>query len=231
MFKEKPEITNSIELRGRLSGDFVFSHEIYSEKFYSFTVEVPRLSKASDFLPVTISEKLIKDMDFKIGSLVDIFGQVRSYNNYVQTEGRNRLLITVFAREMLYAKDENGENIEGEDENSPNNVYLNGFICKPPIFRQTPFGREISDILLAVNRSYNKSDYIPCICWGRNARYVSDLKVSDNIVLHGRMQSRQYQKKLENGQILEKTAYEISVSKIETPDGVEDIVDGEREEQ
>ena len=209
MYQDNPDATNLIELRGRIAGEFAFSHEVYGEGFYNFCVEAPRLSEASDILPVTISERLIDGMDLSPGTLVDIIGQVRSYNNYIQGANKNRLVITVFAREIK---------IPSEDDASgknPNNVCLNGFICKKPIFRQTPFGREIADILLAVNRSYNKSDYVPCICWGRNAKFASNLEVSDNVKISGRLQSRIYQKKYDNGTVEDKTAYEISVSKIE----------------
>ena len=209
MHQDKPDITNLIELRGRIAGEFSFSHEVYGEGFYNFSVEAPRLSEASDILPVTISERLIDGLDLSSGTMVDISGQVRSYNNYIQEANKNRLIITVFARtvEVLAEGDAIGKN--------PNSVSLNGFICKKPVFRQTPFGREIADILLAVNRSYNKSDYVPCICWGRNAKFASTLEVSDNVKISGRLQSRIYQKKYEDGTVEDKTAYEISVSKIE----------------
>ena len=209
MHQDNLDITNLIELRGRIAGEFSISHEVYGEGFYNFTVEAPRLSEASDFLPVTISERLIDGMDLKPGTMVDIAGQVRSYNNYVQEANKNRLIITVFAREIEVLADEDIIN------KNPNSVCLSGFICKKPVFRQTPFGREIADILLAVNRSYNKSDYVPCICWGRNAKFASTLEVSDNVKISGRLQSRIYQKKYEDGTAEDKTAYEISVSKIE----------------
>lgn len=208
MLNDNPETTNSVEIRGTISSDFTFSHEVYGEGFYSFTVGATRLSESIDFLPVTISERLISGMDLLPGDLVDIRGQVRSYNNYIQEERRNRLLITIFAREITV--------LDPEDisPKNPNNVFLDGFICKKPVFRETPFGREIADILLAVNRSYNKSDYIPCICWGRNARFASTLNISDNVRIGGRLQSRLYQKKYDDGSVVEKSAYEISISKI-----------------
>jgi len=209
MLNDNQEVTNNIEIRGAISSDFTFSHEVYGEGFYNFTVGSSRLSESVDILPVTVSERLISGMNLTQGDLIDIRGQVRSYNSYIQEERRNRLLITIFAREI--------ELVDGETSNSknPNNVYLDGFICKKPVFRETPFGREIADILLAVNRSYNKSDYIPCICWGRNARFASTLNISDNVRIGGRLQSRMYQKKYEDGSVVEKSAYEISISKIE----------------
>ena len=198
---------NFIDIGGRIVSDFTFSHEIYGEGFYRFDVEISRLSGAGDVLPITVSERIVDKDTMLVGQLVRINGQIRSYNNYVEAEKRNKLVLTVFARDI--------ELIAELPEQNPNDTYLDGYLCKPAIYRTTPFGREISDLLLAINRSYNKSDYIPCITWGRNARYASKLTVGDRVRLWGRMQSRQYQKKFENGEILEKTAYEVSVSKIE----------------
>ncbi len=196
---------NSIYLRGKVKSSLTFSHEVYGEGFYNFFVEANRLSDSSDILPVTISERLINHDVLKIGNLVGITGQIRSYNDY--SEQKNRLILTVFTKDIKLAED--------NSEKNPNNVNLNGFICKQPVYRTTPFGREISDILLAVNRAYNKSDYIPLICWGRNARFAQNLNIGSNIRISGRMQSRIYQKKLETGETIEKTAYEVSVSKME----------------
>ena len=206
-------INNYIGIAGRVYSDFEFSHEVYGEGFYRFEVEIYRLSDASDVLPVTISERLIDMESVSVKDWVYITGQIRSYNNYVEENRRNKLVLTVFARDIEILKENDPE---AEPDINPNDVFLNGFICKPPIYRTTPFGREIADILLAVNRSYNKSDYIPCIAWGRNARYAGKLTVGSNIRVWGRMQSRFYQKRFDNGEILEKTAYEVSVSKIES---------------
>ncbi len=195
---------NIITLIGKIVSDYTFSHEMYGEAFYSFKIETSRLSENIDILPVTVSERLIDKENFKIGALIEIEGQIRSYNNIV--DGKNHLVLTVFAKNI---------NLNLDSNKNPNQVTLNGFICKKPVYRKTPFGREIADILLAVNRSYNKSDYIPCIIWGRNAKFANTLEVGNNIKIRGRMQSRNYQKKLENGEILEKVAYEISVSKLE----------------
>ncbi len=195
---------NTITLIGKIISDYVFSHEMYGESFYTFQIETSRLSETTDILPVTISERLIDKNLFKIDSLIEITGQIRSYNNIV--DGKNHLILTVFVKDINFNLDLN---------KNPNQVVLNGYICKPPVYRKTPFGREIADVLLAVNRSYNKSDYIPCIIWGRNAKFANNLEVGNNIKISGRMQSRNYQKKLENGEVLEKTAYEISVSKLE----------------
>ncbi len=213
--QNNPSINNSISIVGRVVSKAEFSHEVFGEAFYSLYMSVARLSAATDILPVTVSERLIAPDDFSIGQFLNIRGQIRSYNNYIEAENRNRLILTIFARDYCA--------IEEDSPQNPNEVFLNGYICKPPVYRTTPFGREIADLLLAVNRSYNKSDYIPCICWGRNARFASGFTVGDNIRVFGRMQSRNYQKKLEGGDVLEKIAYEISVSRLEY-DGKEGFV-------
>jgi hypothetical protein len=202
-----PVTNNTITVGGRVQSDFVFSHEIYGESFYRFNIEVPRLSGQADVLPVTVSDRVLDKSQIGIGRHVKIQGQVRSYNTYVEAENKNKLVLTIFARDIV---------IEEAPSDSPNEVVLEGYLCKPAIYRTTPFGREICDMLFAVNRSYNKSDYIPCIAWGRNARYAGKLNVGDHMRIWGRMQSRQYQKKYDDGAtIVEKTAYELSVSKID----------------
>ncbi len=200
-------INNTANISGKIASDFSFSHEVYGEGFYHFNIEVERLSQASDILPIIISERLIDKNEQALNNFVNVTGQIRSYNNYTPEDNKNKLILSIFARDI--------KKIEGEFKDNPNDIYLNGYICKPPTYRTTPFGREICDLLLAVNRSYNKSDYIPCIAWGRNARFSSKLNVSDNIKVWGRMQSRVYQKKYETGEITEKVAYEVSVSKLE----------------
>ncbi|MGI6669548.1 MAG: single-stranded DNA-binding protein [Acetivibrionales bacterium] len=197
---------NMATVSGKVISSVEFSHEVYGEGFYYFILEVPRLSESCDRIPVTISERLINKDKLEIGTLVEIEGQFRSYNSY-GSEG-NRLILTVFARDVTFLEDEKAIK-------NPNQIYLNGFICKKPIYRTTPFGREITDILLAVNRPYNKSDYIPCIAWGRNARFSEKLSIGDNIKIWGRIQSREYQKKLETGEVITKVAYEVSISKME----------------
>jgi single-stranded DNA-binding protein len=213
---------NHIEIAGVICSDFIFSHEVYGEGFYRFEAEVERLSEATDILPVTISERIIDKGTMQPGCLVHIAGQIRSYNNYVEADRRNKLVLTVFARDINLPESLNGTN--------PNDVFLDGFLCKPPVYRTTPFGREIADLLLAVNRSYNKSDYIPCIAWGRNARFAGRLNVGENVRIWGRMQSRVYQKRQESGDVLEKIAYEVSVSKIEISQ-VENEEEGYGEEE
>ncbi|MCL2455955.1 MAG: single-stranded DNA-binding protein [Defluviitaleaceae bacterium] len=200
--------TNAIDIAGQICSELSFSHEIYGEGFWRFDVEVGRLSGQSDVLPVTVSERIIEREKMIPGQSLRIAGQIRSYNNYVESDRKNKLVLTIFARDII---------LEDDCEEIPNDVFLDGFLCKPAIYRVTPFGREISDLLIAVNRSYNKSDYIPCIAWGRNARYAGKLQVGDRVRLWGRMQSRRYQKKLDETTVLEKTAYEVSIAKIEQP--------------
>ncbi len=202
--------TNYVKITGKIVSPIEFSHKIYGEGFYNFFIEVPRLSETVDVLPVSISERLIINMELKEGTYVKIIGQLRSYNRYVN--GASKLILTVFARDIELLEDE--EEIK-ENLKSPNEIFLDGYICKPPVYRTTPFGREISDLLLAVNRAYNKSDYIPCIAWGRNARFCSNILVGDHIKIWGRIQSREYQKKLENGEVETRVAYEVSISKLE----------------
>lgn len=194
---------NKVYLQGKVLSKPEFSHEVLNEGFYNLNLEIPRLSGQTDIIPVTISERLLVGKSFNIGEEIAIKGQFRSYNKL--EEDKSRLLLTVFARELC----------EPNSESNPNLVEIFGYICKPPIYRTTPFNREITDMLMAVNRSYNKSDYIPCITWGRNARFVGELKVGTKLEIVGRIQSREYLKKLE-GEVepLKKVAYEISVSKV-----------------
>lgn len=211
---------NHLVLVGKVTSDKSFSHEIYGEKFYYFDLSVPRLSGNDDIIPITISERLLLEQDLEIGKKVTIEGQFRSYNSYENE--RNRLVLTVFAKEIKFIENQE-EEIEVNKDNSTNEVTLNGFICKKPIYRQTPFGREISDLLLAVNRAYNKSDYIPCIAWGRNARFCENIPVGKEVKILGRVQSRKYEKKFDDGTIVTKIAYEVSVSSLEVINDDEEI--------
>lgn len=195
---------NWVCIAGKVESSLSFSHEMYGEGFYSFYLTVPRLSDYVDRLPITISERLISEIDLNLGTEVVIEGQFRSYNKFV--DGINRLVLTIFAREISN---------KTEEVKNPNQIFLNGFVCKAPVYRTTPFKREIADLLVAVNRAYNKSDYIPTIAWGRNARFCQNLTVGDNLKIWGRIQSREYQKKYPSGEITEKVAYEVSVSKME----------------
>ena len=206
---------NHITLVGKITDEKKFSHEIYGEKFYTFDLSVPRLSGNADIIPVTISERLFKDEDLAIDKKVKITGQFRSYNSYENE--RNRLILTVFAKDIEFLPNQEEEIVASKDLIS-NEVVLTGYICKQPIYRQTPFGREIADILLAVNRAYNKSDYIPCITWGRNARYCSKMPVGTEVKVIGRVQSRAYEKKHDDGTVEQKVAYEVSISNLEVID-------------
>lgn len=201
------EDTNIVNLRGELEEELTFSHEIFGEKFYSARIKIHRLSDTYDVLPITISERLLEEVNLNENNLVDLVGQLRSYNKNI--DNKNKLVLTVFAREIKV--------VDGEAKD-PNNIFLDGYVCKDPIYRKTPLGREIADLLVAINRPYNKSDYIPSIVWGRNAKFAKNLKVGDRIQMWGRVQSRDYEKKLENGEIEKRVAYEVSISKIKKLD-------------
>ena len=193
---------NKVFIAGEVVSEPKFSHQVFDEKFFEFDLKVTRLSDSFDIIPITISEKLLLGNDVMVGSKICGNGQFRSYNKL--EDGRSKLLLTVFLREITpYIESEN-----------PNYIEITGYVCKEPVFRTTPFKREISDVLLAVNRSYNKSDYLPCIAWGRNARFVKDFNIGDKVMVTGRIQSRDYQKKI-NDEFVTKTAYEVSLNRIE----------------
>ena len=197
---------NQVVIMGEIVSDFTFSHEIYGEGFYMVDVRVERLSDSIDIIPLMVSERLLDvNGDYK-GMYIVVNGQFRSYNRH--EERKNKLVLSVFAREIDFV-DEIGENTKS------NQIYLDGFICKEPVYRKTPLGREIADLLLAVNRPYGKSDYIPCICWGRNARYASNFEVGARCAVWGRIQSREYMKKISEEELEKRIAYEVSVSKLE----------------
>ena len=203
---------NHLVLIGKIVSEKNYSHEIYGEKFYVFSLEVVRLSSTTDIIPITISERLLTNVDISIGREVKVEGQFRSYNSYENE--RNKLILTVFAKEI-----EEFVHNEAEDkELVTNEVELVGYICKKPIYRQTPFGREIADVLLAVNRAYNKSDYIPCIAWGRNARFCQNMEIGAEVKITGRVQSRSYEKKHEDGTTETRVAYEVSIASMEVPE-------------
>ena len=209
---------NYLTLVGRVTGEKTFSHEIYGEKFYRFSLSIARLSGNADIIPITVSERLISENTLTEGKKLLIKGQFRSYNSFENE--KNKLVLTVFAKdvqelpEVEAQEGENSEEAPKKDEMT-NEVVLIGFVCKKPIYRQTPFGREIADLLLAVNRAYNKSDYIPTIAWGRNARFCQNIEVGAQVKIIGRVQSRQYEKKHEDGTVETKTAYEVSVCSLE----------------
>ena len=193
---------NKVYVYGKIVTDAEFSHEVYGEGFYNMTIKVERLSNQCDFIPITISERILREENLKNGDMVALKGQFRSYNK--QMENKSKLSLTIFVREII-----------AKVENAPTNIIeLSGYICKEPIYRTTPFNREICDVLLAVNRAYNKSDYIPCIAWGRNARFAKSIEIGEKVLIHGRIQSREYQKRLDDDNIENRVAYEISISKI-----------------
>lgn len=197
---------NQVNIAGEVAGDFVYSHEVFGEGFYLLNVSVNRLSDSNDIIPLMISERLIDvNKDYK-GCYIEVNGQFRSYNRH--EDNKNRLVLSVFVREIRICE-------EGYESLKPNYIFLDGYICKKPVYRKTPLGREIADLLLAINRPYGKSDYIPCICWGRNARFAEQFEVGGHIRIWGRIQSREYQKKLSEIEFEKRTAYEVSVSKLE----------------
>ena len=197
---------NQVSIVGEIISDFQYSHEVYGEGFYMVEVAVSRLSNFSDYIPLMISERLIDTSQSYIGQKVYVTGQFRSYNRH--EELKNRLVLSVFVREIEFIEEET-------EEMKSNQILLDGYICKDPIYRKTPLGREIADLLIAVNRSYGKSDYIPCICWGRNARFAARFEVGVHVQIWGRIQSREYVKRLNEDEVEKRTAYEVSVSKIE----------------
>ena len=188
------EKNNKVFISGQIVTEAEFSHEVYGEGFYEMNVLVKRLSGQGDILPVTVSERLINSADLKVGAMINALGQFRSYNKLV--DGKSKLMLTVFVREL----------VEDSPVKNPNTIVLTGYVCKPPVYRTTPFNREIADILIAVNRSYNKSDYIPCIAWGRNARFAKNLAVGEKIAISGRIQSREYHKRITDDDIKTLTA-------------------------
>lgn len=197
---------NQVTIMGEIISPFTFSHEVFGEGFYMVDVSVRRLSNSEDQIPVMVSERLLDVTQDYTGEFIMVSGQFRSYNRH--EEQKNRLVLSVFAREIAFVDEE-------MDGAKTNNILLDGYICKLPVYRKTPLGREIADLLLAVNRPYGKSDYIPCICWGRNARFASAFEVGEHVQILGRIQSREYVKKLTETETEKRTAYEVSVSKLE----------------
>ncbi len=202
---------NKLQLVGTVVKEPIYTHEVFGEGFYETVVAVPRLSEQKDFIPITISDRLLVRHEVQVGNKINLVGQFRSYN---KIEGeKSKLLLTAFVRDLLPM----------DETVTPNSIEITGYICKPPIYRTTPFKREICDVLIAVNRAYNKSDYIPCIMWGRNARFVQNMKVGDKLAVVGRIQSRTYVKNLGEDKSEERVAYEVSVSKINPLDRDDNI--------
>lgn len=200
---------NQVTVVGKIAGGFTFSHEIFGEGFYMVDLEVQRLSDSTDVIPVMVSERIINVKEDMDGKFISVTGQFRSYNKH--DENKNRLILSVFAREVEFVDEIN-------DSMKTNEIFLDGYVCKEPVYRKTPLGREIADLLIAVNRPYGKSDYIPCICWGRNARYAGNFEVGERCTIWGRIQSREYTKKISETDVEKRIAYEVSVGKIEVVD-------------
>ena len=200
---------NQVSIMGKIASSFTFSHQVFGEGFYLVDILVKRLSDSEDRIPLMVSERLVDVTQDYEGEYIMVQGQFRSYNRH--EEKKNRLVLSVFVRALSFVE-------EADDSIKTNQIFLDGYICKPPVYRKTPLGREIADLLLAVNRPYGKSDYIPCICWGRNARYASAFEVGGHVLLWGRIQSREYIKKLGENETEKRTAYEVSVSKLEYAD-------------
>lgn len=207
---------NQVTIEGEIVSGFTYSHEIYGEGFYMVDIKVLRLSDSFDIIPLMVSERLIDTSQNYSGYNIHVNGQFRSYNRH--EERKNRLVLSVFARELAFVE-------EVEESTKSNMIFLDGYICKEPVYRKTPLGREIADLLIAVNRPYGKSDYIPCICWGRNARYASGFSISDHCGVWGRIQSREYMKKIDEDNLERRVAYEVSVSKLEIAEEDEYVVE------
>lgn len=210
---------NVVTLSGYISDEPQYSHQMFGEGFYEATISVPRLSEQVDIVPITISERLLQDERMNEGLPITVTGQLRSYNKMI--DGRSKLLLTVFVRDIL----------DYEEDRNPNIIDITGYICKAPIYRTTPFKREICDILVAVNRAYNKSDYLPCIAWGRNARFVKEMVVGERLLINGRVQSRNYQKMGTSGEMETRVAYEVSINRISSATERDDqsVSDGEEQ--
>ena len=200
---------NQVTMLGEIVSDFTFSHEVYGEGFYMVEIAVNRLSNCMDYIPLMVSERLIDTKQTYIGQKIYVMGQFRSYNRH--EEKKNRLVLSVFVRELSFVEENDMEELQEKS----NQIFLDGYICKNPVYRKTPLGREIADLLIAVNRSYGKSDYIPCICWGRNARFASGFEIGAHVEIYGRIQSREYIKKIGEEETEKRMAYEVSVSKID----------------
>jgi len=194
-------VNNKVYLQGVVTSEPVYSHAVKDEEFFTFNLSVKRLSGQCDILPIIVPKRMLHAV--QVENNLALRGQFRSFNKVEQD--RRKLVLSVFVKEIC----------EFDENANPNVIELNGFVCKPAIYRTTPFSREICDVLLAVNRNFNKSDYIPCIAWGNNAHVVSELSVPSKLKIIGRIQSREYVKVEENNaNPITKTAYEVSISKL-----------------
>ena len=218
---EKILKNNQAVVAGEIISDFEFSHEVFGEGFYFVKLRVNRLSHSSDTIPLLVSERLIDVTHSHIGQYLEAHGQFRSYNKH--ENNKNHLVLSLFVRELEF--------IDSMENRKPNMIFLDGYICKEPVYRTTPLGREIADVLLAVNRAYSKSDYIPCIAWGRTARFCENMEVGTEVKIVGRVQSRQYEKKHEDGTIENKVAYEVSVGSLEVIEKKDSTAETENKEE
>lgn len=216
-FKEEKQVSeattlnNQVALSGRIISNFEFSHEAYGEKFYTLDISVERASGMKDIIPVMTSDRLIDVSKNLTGQYIKVTGQFRSYNKH--TEDKSQLILSVFAKEFEIMEERPADEIPWIFDK--NTIFLDGYVCKKPVYRETALGRGIADILLAVNRPYRKSDYIPCIVWGRNTIFASSLEVGTRLQIEGRIQSREYQKKISEDMYEKRVAYEISASKLQ----------------
>ncbi len=228
---------NVAKISGIVDDEPSLSYSIYGEGFYAFNVKIKRTSGSLDIIPAIVSDRLVDEKYIIPGRFIYIEGQFRSHN--VQGATKSQLKLMVFARKVViydeqglpveFANsfyDESGDGYNfGDGSPAPeerpaispdmNEIFLDGFICKQPVFRVTPLKREIADLLIAVNRPYNKSDYIPCICWGRNARFCGKRTIGEHVKIKGRIQSREYVKKFPDGSSETRVAFEVSISGIE----------------
>lgn len=216
---------NRVCIIGEIVSEFTFSHEVFGEGFYIANVSVNRLSDMVDVIPLMISERLIDVTKDYRGMKIEVAGQFRSYNRHEGT--KNKLVLSIFVRELRFIE----EDEMPEEQSKSNQIFLDGFVCKPPIYRKTPLGREIADVLVAVNRPYGKSDYIPCIAWGRNARFCENVAVGTEVRIVGRVQSREYEKKHEDGTVEKKVAYEVSVASLEVANQEDNSEESKEENQ
>ena len=200
---------NRVTIIGEVVSEFTFSHEVFGEGFYLVDVSVNRLSDSVDIIPLLFCDRLVDITKDYRGMKIEVSGQFRSYNRHVGE--KNKLILSIFVREIEFIE----EDEIPEEQSKSNQIFLDGYVSKPPVYRKTPLGREIADILIAVNRPYGKSDYIPCIAWGRNARYAASIEVGGHLQVQGRVQSREYTKRIDEEQVEKRVAYEVSVSKID----------------
>ncbi len=194
---------NKVYLYGMVVSNPTPCDDYYGSDYCNIQISVRRLSSIIDTIPVTLHRDLVEQYNVKLGDNLAILGEFRSYNKI--ENNRSRLMLSVFVHEIT----------DEIDTTNPNIIELSGYICKLPVYRTTPFNREIADLLIACNRNSNRSDYLPAIAWGRNARFAKNIMVGEQVHILGRIQSREYQKRLDNGEMQTRTEYEISIKEID----------------